>query len=531
MRSFLILLLSVVSLTAYCYDVEVDGLYYNEISFLGRKVSVTASPDDNKYSGDIIIPSEVEIGGISFNVVEIEPDAFKDCTNISSLSVGSNIVTIGARAFKNCTNLKYISIGPNVETIGLDAFNSCTSLNILSFEDGNSALFINPKDCEDLGNPGRGAFYDCPIDSIYFGRELNYEGGKNGASSPFYANHNIRSVKFGNYVNKISGGLLGWSLNVKKVDLGSHVKIINGGAFTNIAAEEIILPESIDSIGYCAFTSCKKLKNVISLRKDPQPINIFAFEYSGWNNQIQHMTLYYPAGCRLKYIQTEGWNKFRLFQEIKPSQLIIEAQDTTIYVGDTIRTKVDVAPYYAELANVEWSSSDENVAVVDSTGFITALNPGIAVISVKIPETDVFAELKVEVLPILITSISLNESFINLSFGEQYQFEPVILPENSTNKTLKWYSSNNDAVTISDAGLATRIGKGRCFIMAMTLDGTNLVATCEIEDPADGISEISESIDGQKIYYSVNGTKSTQSFKGINIVKNAKDQFIKVIVK
>ena len=531
MKTFLTLLLSIVSLTAYCYDVEVDGIFYNEISFLGRKVTVTASPDEKKYSGDIIIPSEVVIDGMTFIVVEIEPDAFKDCTNINSISVGSNIVTIGARAFKNCSNLKFISIGPNVETIGLDAFNSCTSLSILSFEDGNSVLYINPKDCEDTGNPGRGAFYDCPIDSIYFGRELAYDGATNGASAPFYDAKTIRSVKFGNCINEIGGGLLSTCSNLKNVDLGCNVKIINVGAFSSIGAEEIILPESIDSIGRNAFSLCKNLKNVISLRKDPQPIDIYSFEFAGRQKEILHMTLFYPAGCRTKYTKTEGWNRFRQFKEIAPSQLYFEAQDTTIFVGDTIRTKVDVSPYYAELTYVEWSSSNENVAIVDSTGFITALSPGNAIISVKIPETNVYAELKVEVLPILVTSISLNESLINLSFGEQYQFEPIILPENSTNKNLKWYSSNDAAVTISNSGLATRVGSGRCIIMAMTLDGTNLVAICEIEDPADGISERSETLDVQKIYYSVNGTKSIRTFKGINIVKNANGQTFKILAK
>ena len=531
MRSLLTLLLSIISLASYCYDIEVDGIYYNEISFLGRKVAVTASPDGNKYSGDIVIPSEIVVEGMTFSVVEIEPDAFKDCTNLYSLVVGSNVESIGARAFKTCSNLKELTIGPKVEIIGLDSFTGCTSLTILSFEDNESILFINPKDCEDTAGPGRGAFYDCPLDSIYFGRELDYEKGLNGASAPFYGNHSIRSVKFGNRVNIIKEGLVGYCNNIKNVDFGNHVKIIGGGAFDNIGAEEIVLPESIDSIGANAFSSCDNLKNVISLRKDPQPIHVHAFEYPGWDNQIQHMTLFYPVGCRTKYRQTEGWNKFRKYQEITPSQLIIDKKDTTIYVGDTVRTIVNVLPYYAELTTVEWASSNEDVAIVDSTGLITAINPGNAIISVKVPETDVMAELNVEVLPILITSISLNERSISLSFGEQYQFEPIITPDNSTNKTLKWYSSNNSAVTISDSGLATRIGNGRCTIMVMTMDGTNLVASCDVEDPADGISEINESVDCHQIYYSVNGTKSSQSFKGVNIVKNARGQSFKVIVK
>ena len=392
MRSLLTLLLSIISLASYCYDIEVDGIYYNEISFLGRKVAVTASPDGNKYSGDIVIPSEIVVEGMTFSVVEIEPDAFKDCTNLYSLVVGSNVESIGARAFKTCSNLKELTIGPKVEIIGLDSFTGCTSLTILSFEDNESILFINPKDCEDTAGPGRGAFYDCPLDSIYFGRELDYEKGLNGASAPFYGNHSIRSVKFGNRVNIIKEGLVGYCNNIKNVDFGNHVKIIGGGAFDNIGAEEIVLPESIDSIGANAFSSCDNLKNVISLRKDPQPIHVHAFEYPGWDNQIQHMTLFYPVGCRTKYRQTEGWNKFRKYQEITPSQLIIDKKDTTIYVGDTVRTIVNVLPYYAELTTVEWASSNEDVAIVDSTGLITfAEMKNVSIVSKKFKNLEVTA--------------------------------------------------------------------------------------------------------------------------------------------
>ena len=141
MRNIFSLLFSIISLTAYCYDVEVDGIYYNEISFLGRKVAVTAPPENIKYSGDIIIPSEIVIDGLTFNVVEIEPDAFYDCTDLTTISLGKNIEKIGARAFHNCDKIQYLSIGPKVETIEVDAFHGCTSLSLLSFEDGDAVLF------------------------------------------------------------------------------------------------------------------------------------------------------------------------------------------------------------------------------------------------------------------------------------------------------------------------------------------------------------------------------------------------------
>ena len=530
MKKILIILLSAISITAYSYDVEIDGIYYNEISFIGRKVAVTASPNDNKYSGDIIIPSEINIDGLVFNVVEIEQEAFINCTDLQTITIGSKVETIGASAFNNCSNLKTISIGPNVETISEDAFRGCIGLTVLSFEDSTNSLYIHPQTYKDEGGVGRGAFYDCPLDSVYFGRVIEFDLGVNGASAPFYNVLSLRSVKFGNCIETIKSSLLSWCPGVKNVDLGNNVKIIGGGAFTSIAAVEIILPESIDSIGPGAFYQCKYLKNVISLRKDPQPIHDTAFEYTGSKNYITNMTLYYPKGCREKYVKTEGWKKFRKFKDITPTELCLDVQDTIIYIGDSLKPKVSVSPYYAELSDAEWSSSDTSVAVVDSEGKITAVGQGNAIITVKINDTGISAEMKVEVLPILISSLSFSNSSISLSFSEQYQLQPIILPENSTNKELNWFSNNTNAVIVTNTGLVTRIGNGKCTIMAMTLDGSNLVATCDVEDPTDAITELKTSTNNSN-YYSTNGTKHTQSIKGLNIIQDQNGKSIKILIK
>ena len=531
MKKILIFLLSAISITAYSYDVVIDGIYYNEISFIGRKVAVTASPDSNKYSGDIIIPSCINIDGLNFNVTEIEKGAFNNCTDLQTVTIGAKVENIGASAFKNCSNLKIISIGSTVDTIGEDAFCGCTALTILSFENSNKSIFIHPQTYTDEGGVGRGAFYDCPLDSVYFGREIDFDDGSiNGASAPFYGTRSLRSVKFGNCIHTIRNSLLTWCPNVKYVDLGDSVKIIGGSAFTSISAVEIILPESIDSIGPGAFYLCKNMKNVISLRKDPHPIHISSFEYIGQNNNITHMTLFYPKGCREKYVHTEGWSKFRIFKEIAPTELRFEIPDTILFIGDSFKAKVNVSPYYAELFDVEWTSSDSSVAVVDSTGIITAVGQGKASIKVNVIGTDVSAEMTVEILPILISSLSFKDTSISLSFSEQYQLQPIILPENSSNKELDWYSSNPNAVLVTNTGLVTRIGNGKSTIMAMTLDGSNLVATCDIEDPTDVITEITTfSDDGY--YYSTNGIKHTRLIKGLNIVRALNGKSTKILRK
>ena len=63
------------SVMANAYDFEVDGIYYNIISSTNLTVGVTYG--EKKYSGEIIIPSNITYQSRTLNVVSIQASAFK----------------------------------------------------------------------------------------------------------------------------------------------------------------------------------------------------------------------------------------------------------------------------------------------------------------------------------------------------------------------------------------------------------------------------------------------------------------------
>ncbi|MDO4197131.1 MAG: Ig-like domain-containing protein, partial [Prevotellaceae bacterium] len=83
-------------------------------------------------------------------------------------------------------------------------------------------------------------------------------------------------------------------------------------------------------------------------------------------------------------------------------------------------------------------------------------------------------------LGIVATSISLNRNTLQLKVGETYTLTATILPEDVSNKTVSWSSSNTSVVTVSSSGLVTAKSNGNATITAKTSDGTNLSATCEV---------------------------------------------------
>ncbi len=82
----------------------------------------------NKNATSIIIPSTVTIDNITYKVVRIAADAFKNNKKITKVTIGRNVTTIETNVFYGCTKLKTISVGSNVTTIGAKAFYKCTAL-------------------------------------------------------------------------------------------------------------------------------------------------------------------------------------------------------------------------------------------------------------------------------------------------------------------------------------------------------------------------------------------------------------------
>ena len=92
-------LLSSTSVSAY--DFEVDGLYYNIVSFPDLTAEVT-----NGYSSytfeTVSIPNEVIYMGCTFSIIRIGSSAFRSCSSLSSITIPEGVTSIGDGAFSDC---------------------------------------------------------------------------------------------------------------------------------------------------------------------------------------------------------------------------------------------------------------------------------------------------------------------------------------------------------------------------------------------------------------------------------------------
>ena len=223
------------------YNGSSEGLFYDcplERLYLGRNLS---------YNTD-------EGSGYS---------PFCNIKTLTSVTFGNSVTSIGDYAFKGCSGLTSIAIPNSVTSIAGSAFSYCTSLRDLRIEDGEGTLSLGYH-TYDSSSTGKGLFYDCPLKTLYLGRDLSYDTTKSYGYSPFNRIKTLTSVTIGNSVTRIESEAFGSCSGLKSIVIPNSVTSIGGGAFYGCSKlTSIVIPNSLTSIGKNAFYNCSGLTSIV----------------------------------------------------------------------------------------------------------------------------------------------------------------------------------------------------------------------------------------------------------------------------
>lgn len=161
------------------------------------------------------------------------------------------------------------------------------------------------------------------------------------------------------------------------------------------------------------------------------------------------------------------------------NNIVLERKEISLVVGDTYYLKYFISPSNITNINIAFNSTDENVAVIDSTGKIVALNPGTTYIKVIAPNGK-YSECLVNVTSkeIPINSISLDRDDIQINVGESVNLNVKTEPSNATNHDFIWESSDESVATVT-AGKVTALKNGTTLITVKTKNGK--IAICDVE--------------------------------------------------
>ncbi|MBR5178065.1 MAG: leucine-rich repeat protein [Lachnospiraceae bacterium] len=206
---------------------------------------------EDGYSLEGIIDKKVESINIPEKyrgkpVTRIGFSVFKDCINLTSITIPESVTSIGKGLFKDCTNLTNITILGSVTSITDFTFEGCENLTSITI----------PESVTSIGNS---AFWGCKkLASIIIPGSVTSIG-----DNVFYFCEKLTSIIIPEGVTSIGEYAFAYCKNLTSITIPESVSSIGNSAFReckNIAS--IIIPGSVTSIGESAFYGCTNLTNI-----------------------------------------------------------------------------------------------------------------------------------------------------------------------------------------------------------------------------------------------------------------------------
>ena len=161
-------------------------------------------------------------------------------------------------------------------------------------------------------NGGLPLFADCPLDSVYIGRNINYYASSGYGYSPFYRNTSLRAVKITDKETEISENEFYGCTNLQRVMIGDGVTTISDYAFSGCQSLKFFtFGAQVKSIGKEAFSDCTSVVEIASKAQTPPTCGTQALDdINKWNCK-----LFVPKGCIASYQAADQWKDFFFTEE------------------------------------------------------------------------------------------------------------------------------------------------------------------------------------------------------------------------
>ena len=453
--------------------------------------------------------SELVSVDLPSSLTSISDFMFTSCSALTSIVLPTSITSIGHSSFNGCTALREINLPPVLTSIGMYTFKNCTSLTSLDFPNTLSTIgdyafqesglkYVNlPNSITSIGNE---AFNNCKsLETIAFNIDSNsIEFGNNIFSGPIttviYNTETPRS-----YTTKSIFRIFpeDATLYVPQEIIEKIKDYSPWKEFKNVQP----LPEmSLNSDSLEMWTGVDGELNV-EVTPEEMPFGKVEIEWSSKESDIISLDVAgnsvriapLSAGdatidCVLKW--GDVW-KLVLHCEVTVKETLkglkIEAEKETILKGKSLILSTELEPLNSYYQDITWTSNDESIAqVLPSTNgraVVKGLKAGTVTITAEAGSNEEggYAQDSIEITVIQpVESIYLDPAVWEAVEGETLQLTVTILPEDATDKTLEWLSSDDEIATVDETGLVSVLKEGNCVITARTTDGSDLTAECHI---------------------------------------------------
>lgn len=161
--------------------------------------------------------------------------------------------------------------------------------------------------------------------------------------------------------------------------------------------------------------------------------------------------------------------------------LSFEWEQKECIIGEYITNRAIISPDDATNPNLEWTSSNPEIAEVSTEGLIRGVSVGEAIITAATTDgSNLTASCSVIVTPIVAESISIKPNNHDMIVGQTFEISVEILPLDTTDKSVLWESSNPEVVEVDENGTIIALNAGSSIITATSNSNPELHAECNI---------------------------------------------------
>ena len=425
-------------------------------------------PEDVKYFGKGVFSGCSSLTSIELpkSLEHIDDDVFSGCSSLTSIEVPEDIVYFGKGVFSGCSSLTSVKLPNSMERIDSNVFSDCSSLT--SIELPESIDYISD-----------GVFSGCSsLISIELPESLEYidDGAFSGCSS-------LTSIELPEGLEKISLNVFSGCSNLQR----------------------ITLPSSMGSI-FDAFSGCSSLSEVIYVGTqwcwDQVYVAEGQVEFNGATKTFLN------KNC-MRYTEVTGLSDMTYTGEAITQSPVVEYNGTTLtegtdytvsYVnnidhgvagviitgqGDYIGKKKgdfsinkaaqtitasDLSLTYLNTGTItvsgnkgelSYTSSNTDIATVDSTGKVTAKGIGTATIMISAEETDNYEAAAPKEITVTVSKAAQTITASDLTLA---YLKTGTITISGNKGELSYTSSNTDIATVDSTGKVTAKGIGTATI-------------------------------------------------------------------
>lgn len=335
------------------------------------------------------------------------------------------------------------------------------------------------------------------------GKFSSYDGilyNKSGSELLRCPQGKTTALEIPSFTRKITAYAFSGCEKLRSVTIPPRAALIENGAFKHCPSlTEVTVSDGVTTIQRGAFCYCPVLTDV-TLFESVTDIEYGAF---GWgimketengtayiNKKNPALTIHGMKGSPAEDYAVEEDFHFAVYvPEIAVTELTLDKTSVTLIKGTSESLTATVLPSDATHPELTWSTSDSEIVSV-SDGVITAVSAGTAEITaVSHNGMTAVCTVTVENPVIDVTSVKLNRTTLTMLKGRTVSVKATILPEDATDKTITWTTSNSRVATVSD-GKITAAAAGTATVTAVSVNGKKASVRVTVQNPVVAVSSV-----------------------------------------